>query len=514
MKQKLLILTLIATAISTGFGFAVPAEAAVSTTRSITFPVLGGAPYSDDFGAPRSGGRTHEGIDIMGRKMQTLVAAVDGRITFLTATPASWGYSLTITDSEGYEYHYLHINNDTPGTDDGNGGYNNAYAPGIRQGSRVIKGQAIAFLGDSGNAESTGAHLHFEIRVGDTNEPINPYQSLRNATVIHTAVENPNMDVDDDDDTPSRPRPTTVSSTPVKEIFPYDQFEGGATVAAGNLDSDTRVELVTGTAFNGGGRTIINIYDLNGVLIRKFFAYGEVFRGGVDVAVADVDGDGKNEIVTAAGPTGGPHIKVFKADGTLKSEFMAYGAGFLGGVYVSAADIDADGKAEIVTGPGASGGPHVRVFDMSGKVKQELMAYETSFTGGVDVAAFAKEGSTAGGFVTSKASNGNSQVKVFDASAKLTKEFMAYEDSFTGGVRISAGSLIRSNGVPEIATMPASGSSPSLKVFKTTGGSPLKSMIAGFSRSTIGGFDVTVAGSDIYVSTLGGRRTSVRRVDI
>ncbi|MFH1712358.1 MAG: M23 family metallopeptidase, partial [Patescibacteria group bacterium] len=64
----------------------------------------------------------------------------------------------------------------TPGTDDGNGGVENAYASGVRQGVRVNRGQLIGWVGDSGNAESIGSHLHFEIYNGGT--AINPYESL------------------------------------------------------------------------------------------------------------------------------------------------------------------------------------------------------------------------------------------------------------------------------------------------------------------------------------------------
>jgi murein DD-endopeptidase MepM/ murein hydrolase activator NlpD len=87
-----------------------------------------------------------------------------------------YGFMITLDGDDGYTYNYIHLNNDTPGTDDGQGGSANAYAPGIRQGVRVERGQHIAWVGDSGNAESVGAHLHFEIYDGST--AIDPYESL------------------------------------------------------------------------------------------------------------------------------------------------------------------------------------------------------------------------------------------------------------------------------------------------------------------------------------------------
>jgi hypothetical protein len=159
-----------------GVSFASPDVVSAAVIRDIRFPVDGAVRFQDDFGDPRSGGRTHEGIDIMGTKMMPLVAAVDGYVSSVVYPEESWGYAVTIRDDDGWSYHYLHVNNDTPGTDDGNGGFDNAYAPGLRRGQRVTRGQFIAYMGDSGNAESVGAHLHFEIR--NDRDPINPYESL------------------------------------------------------------------------------------------------------------------------------------------------------------------------------------------------------------------------------------------------------------------------------------------------------------------------------------------------
>lgn len=499
MKQKLFIyFSAVLLTITIIIPFIPKAQAQLSGIRDITFPVIGGGAYTNDYGSPRSGGRTHEGTDIMANKMQKLVAVTDGYISDITTTETSWGYAISITDDDGYEYNYLHVNNDTPGTDDGNGGFKNAFATGMKRGLKVEAGQLIGYVGDSGNAEDVGSQLHFEIRKKSTNEPMNPYESLKQAKVISSPTDGGSDDEDSD------------SSASTNEFFPYDIFEGGANIASGNLDSDSSTEIVTGTAFGGGGRTIINVHDTDGKLKNKFFAYGEVFRGGVDVAVADVDGDGKQNIITAAGPGGGPHIKVFKPDGTLISEFLAYGSNFRGGVYIAAADMDGDGKAEIVTGPGAGGGPHVRVFNNVGVVQKELFAYDAGFTGGVDVAAFGVVNTLPGGFVTAPGATGGPHIKVFDSSAKLTNEFMAYDSSASNGVRIAAGNLLRVKGA-EIVTVPASNSNPTVKVFRING-TLEETEVGGFESTAIGGYDVAIVGSDVYISSLGGRKTAVRKV--
>ncbi len=156
---------------------------AAAEIRPITFPIHPDfrtqVNWTDTFGAARSGGRTHIGVDIMGPKMVPLVAAVDGTVTWVRHDSGR-GNNLEITDAQGWLYHYVHINNDTPGTDDGANAHQFAFAPGIQTGAPVRAGQVIAFLGDSGNAESTGSHLHFEITRPDGTS-LNPTASVDDA---------------------------------------------------------------------------------------------------------------------------------------------------------------------------------------------------------------------------------------------------------------------------------------------------------------------------------------------
>jgi peptidoglycan hydrolase-like protein with peptidoglycan-binding domain len=158
----------------------------------ITFPVAGRVWFADDYAAGRSGGRRHQATDICAPKDTPVFAAVDGVICWLTGVgepvPA-YGYMLRICGDDGRRYSYLHLSNDRPGTDDDQGDPLVAYASGLRVGTRVTAGQHVGFLGDSGNAEETDPHLHFEIWDGRVEDPrlaaspwkqgrLNPYPSL------------------------------------------------------------------------------------------------------------------------------------------------------------------------------------------------------------------------------------------------------------------------------------------------------------------------------------------------
>ena len=141
-----------------------------TVTVPMVFPVARPIGFSDTYLACRSGcARKHMGQDLMGPKMTPLLATFDGVVTVLTRDGGS-GNTIGITadrgPAAGWTSLYLHVNNDTPGTDDGRGTAQWAFPSGLERGSRVVAGQLVGWLGDSGNAESTGAHLHYELRKG------------------------------------------------------------------------------------------------------------------------------------------------------------------------------------------------------------------------------------------------------------------------------------------------------------------------------------------------------------
>ncbi|HEX8003355.1 MAG TPA: M23 family metallopeptidase [Mycobacteriales bacterium] len=161
-------------------------------TVPMVFPVLGPTSYSDTFLACRSGcTRKHMGQDLMGPKMRPLVAAFNGVIHSIKAeTTVGDGNYFTLKGDNGWSANYIHVNNDTPGTDDGRGTARYAFAPGLRVGLRVVAGQLLGWSGDSGNAESTGPHLHFELRKGDpwSGTVYNAYWSLNAARRLGAPV--------------------------------------------------------------------------------------------------------------------------------------------------------------------------------------------------------------------------------------------------------------------------------------------------------------------------------------
>ena len=151
----------------------------------ILFPLEKRITWDDTFGEYRTPTRSHEGNDLLGSKMTPELAVVSGTLDWLNMdsepySSTDWrpDYNILLRGDDGNDYFYIHLNNDTPGTDDGKGGTYFAYAAGMDNGVHVQKGQVIGYMGDSGNAEDSVPHLHFEIHLGGYKHPIDPYRSL------------------------------------------------------------------------------------------------------------------------------------------------------------------------------------------------------------------------------------------------------------------------------------------------------------------------------------------------
>ena len=198
-----------------------------------------------------------------------------------------------------------------------------------------------------------------------------------------------------------------AAPTELASFFAYDPtFRGGVFVASADVTGDGRAEIITGTTREGGPVRVFSIGGPGDVTeLANFFAYFDAFRGPVRVAAADVDGDGQPDIVTGAGPGGGPHVRALSLAGGVLTElasFYAYDSTVCDvvngipvpigcdGVYVGGADVTGDGVAEIITGTNRAAGP-LRVFQIPapGNVTEltNFFPYFPAFLGPVRVAA-------------------------------------------------------------------------------------------------------------------------------
>ncbi len=179
--------------------FVLPAHKAAASHRQapgsvpqLIFPVVGAVSFRDDFGEPRARW-PHPGNDLVAAKRSVVLAVERGSVRTFTRS-ASAGCMLYLYGDSGTMYEYIHLNNDSGPGNDNQGGCSAgvAWAAGLKDGQRVEAGQPIAFVGDSGDANGGGAHLHFEVHPGG-GVAVTPYPYLLAARRIGDPVALPRI---------------------------------------------------------------------------------------------------------------------------------------------------------------------------------------------------------------------------------------------------------------------------------------------------------------------------------
>jgi hypothetical protein len=173
--RGLIIAAVAATAVGLAGGVA-HAQSEGAVPRLI-FPIVGSVAWSNDFGAARYSG-SHQGNDLMAPRRTVAVAAEAGKVKYWTSSSAA-GCMLYLYGRSGTTYLYIHLNNDVTKGNDNRGKCvpGMAYAKGLKDGQSVEAGEAIGFVGNSGDADQTDPHLHFEVHPNDGGAA-NPYPYL------------------------------------------------------------------------------------------------------------------------------------------------------------------------------------------------------------------------------------------------------------------------------------------------------------------------------------------------
>jgi len=249
-------------------------------------------------------------------------------------------------------------------------------------------------------------------------------------------------------------------------------FRGGVRVASGDVTGDGIADVVV-VAGPGMGPQV-NVYDGTSLeLVHSFYAYNAAFNDGIFVAVGDVNGDGYADIITGAGQGGGPHVQVFSGQNyTNIASFFAYNPAFTGGISVASGDLNGDGYSDVVVGAGPGGGPHVLAvsgFQLSQGTQVVLasfFAFDPGVNRGVFVGAGDYNGDIVSDIVVAAGPGGSPHIKVFNGSGtSLIDSFFAYDIYAMGGLSVAMAD-INNDGVAEIITAPYTNGSPEVKVFR------------------------------------------------
>jgi hypothetical protein len=171
-----------------------------------------------------------------------------------------------------------------------------------------------------------------------------------------------------------------------KSFVPFGKsYTASISMAIADFANNGKYEIISGAG--KGSTPQVTVMANDGKILNNFLAYDKKFKGGVNVAAGNVGGDANLEIVTGAGVGGGPEVRIFSQSGKLFNKFLAYDKNFKGGVSVAVADVNNDGQNEIITAPGAGTSPEIRIFDKNGKLLNKFLAYDASNKSGIKVTA-------------------------------------------------------------------------------------------------------------------------------
>ncbi len=231
-------------------------------------------------------------------------------------------------------------------------------------------------------------------------------------------------------------------------------YEGRINVAAGDFDGDKKEEIVTAPGEGGGPQ--IRIFDGYGMpkFHKGFFVDDENNRTGVEIAVGDVNGDNKPEIVVSFLRESKNWVKFYDYLGNLiGTPFQVDVVDAFEPMKVAVFDLDNDKRSEIILGAGMGNEPEVRIYNDGGVQVGWFAAYQSGFRGGVDVAAEIIDGQPY--IVTAAGFSGGPHVRFFNQKGEpqINNKFFAFDQSFRGGINVGIGHF-SNNGAATLVVMP------------------------------------------------------------
>ena len=291
-------------------------------------------------------------------------------------------------------------------------------------------------------------------------------------------------------------------------FFPYgSRSEIGARVAAGDVNGDGKAEIVSVPL----GSAQISVFGPNGgAAIRTLDAFGPERVGPVSIAAGDVLGDARAEIVAAAPTGGGAQVKVFDVTtGELRASLFPYGGAIVSSLEVALGDVNGDGRLDVITSAVTAGGTQVRAVDTDGRALAAFYVLDPELVPGASLAAGDLDGDGKAEIVLGAgpttapwpptANGPDQEVAVYHADGARVGGFAAYPGLFQGGVRVALGDVDRDR-FPEVITAPGPGLEPEIGIFtqdwvdSRDRGTRLAHFLA-FEPSFLGG--VSVAAGDV-----------------
>lgn len=266
--------------------------------------------------------------------------------------------------------------------------------------------------------------------------------------------------------------PVTKKAT--KEFAAFSKSDrNGVHVASGDINGDSKADVVAGTGI--GSDPLVKVFSTVGQLLTSFNPYPTERRIGVAVAVADVNGDGVDEIITVPAKSAA-QIRVWRYDSATKkfnqiAQTFAYDRASRQGFTVAAGDLDLDGRAEIVVTARANArSVSILVLDANNvlRVIKRINPYPIQFTTGLTITVGDVFGTGRASIVTVGGPSYYADIKVFDIKGKLQKQFLPQSKAIRNGLTLTTLD-VNKDGRAEIITAPYRSGDSTIRVFRYNG---------------------------------------------
>ncbi len=284
-------------------------------------------------------------------------------------------------------------------------------------------------------------------------------------------------------------------------------FAGGVRVAVGDVDGDGTPDLIT--AAGPGTTPSVKTYSgVDGTELGGFTAFEDSFTGGVNVAAGDLNQDGVDEIILSPDAGGGPRVRIVSgADGAeVLADFMGLeDPGFRGGVRVAVGDVNQDQVPDLLVGAGAGGGSRVALYSGVGlladpsnptRLVNDFLVFDSSLRDGVNLAVGDVNGDGYVDLVFGAGAGGSPRVVVADGKAFLAAGGMgdsyllntfAFDQTSRTGARIAVGDL-DGDGIAEVLVGPGPGLGGVVRRYSLNGTAESTDLVSPFDGSRNGLF--------------------------